>query len=461
MFCNKCGTYMDEGTLFCTECGAQVEQETPAVPVKPAKKKSVKKKILAVTAIVVALALIVGAGAFFLLRGESIYLCTSEICYDKDGKEVFRIEYTYNEQGSLLCSEEIRPDTDGDMIYNEEMQIYEAFYTPNGGKRVTKTEYVYNDEGHCVSDTYSYKIYDKDGNPTKLDSHTEYGTKGQDYSYRYNDDGTIKAVDYCGLTLDGSSTGEHMGQLRYHYDDEGRLVEISNENERNDTESYAYDYRYDDEGRLIAHAAHYMEGVVIYRYEYNEDGQLESAEVLRNHGQAPLDDDCITDSYAGVPLTEHELQYETRFEYDSQGRLVSRKLYDEKGELLSTTECEYKGKELSRVTYDDMTIIYTEDEADATDVEEDTVVMVRDRRGNVVKAVDEDGGYIEYEYQKFKLSEEDARQCRSILYCADRVDVTGRKQYNESYGGAKGFVSCVQFPTTELYQTDVLVMKYY
>ena len=43
MFCEKCGASLEEGTLFCTSCGAKVGEAAPAAaPEAPAKKKGLK-----------------------------------------------------------------------------------------------------------------------------------------------------------------------------------------------------------------------------------------------------------------------------------------------------------------------------------------------------------------------------------------------------------------------------------
>jgi YD repeat-containing protein len=476
MFCPCCGSKIEDGHSFCCKCGTPAPAATtqampqppvdpapsvsPEVPSNPPKKKSVKKTIIAVTAIVTALALVIGVGAYFLLgRKDAVYLCTSMTSYDTDGECISAIEYEYNEQGSPLLIKKTTPKWEETPVWDEELGAYVYVLGKKIGKRVLTTEYSYNDEGHCTYHEQVLKTYNLNG---KLeDTKTLSSTKYPNYTYHYNDDGTIKSIDHYSLEL-GGGTGSLLGKLRYHYDDDGRLVEISDKLIHHDTIQYYSDYRYDDEGRLIAYTNRKVDGMYIYEFEYNKDGQLEYVAQLKNQYQAPLDNDHVTESDYKAPSTDHELKYEAEFEYDSKGNLISRKVYDGNGNLLNTTECNYEGRKMISVEYDSLTVIFVNDEDDADDLDSNTVAMIRDKHGNIAKAINSDGSYTEFEYEAIKLSKEDVQQFQSTEYCVNRIDSMG---LTDSYGiapfgGSVGYVTYVSFPTTDLYQLDVLIKKY-
>lgn len=158
MFCPKCGTQLEAFEVFCHSCGhrmteephtssqepAPVEQAAPLVepPVQP-KKKSKKKLIIGITAAVTALAVGIGAVAFYLVRNPKVYLRTKITEYDKNGDWARTVEYQYNDQGSpteIKTTNALYQEVERVEQFNGfEMILYD--YVPNGKKNVNTISY--------------------------------------------------------------------------------------------------------------------------------------------------------------------------------------------------------------------------------------------------------------------------------------------------------------------------------
>lgn len=479
MFCPKCGTQLEAFEVFCHSCGhrmteephtssqepAPVEPAAPLVetPVQP-KKKSKKKLIIGITAAVTALAVGIGAVAFYLVRNPKVYLRTKITEYDKNGDWARTVEYQYNDQGSPTEITITSPDYDEEEVWNEDLglSIYQSI--PNEGERVYTYTYEYNDEGHCVSYEYLYERFDKNGK--QLEEKVYDSTVKCDYRYNYNDDGTIDTIDQRTLTIDGS-LGEYEWETVYHYDDDGRLHEISNQRNDGKYSSPKADFRYDKKGRLTLSTARYMDAMYLYQYDYNRAGQLENMSFTLAPSEAPFDDEHITgikkDEWPGAV---GEPTYEAEFEYDSKGRLTSREVFDAIENTKSKVELEYDGKFISRIEYENYEVQITDDEDEADSIadklDENDVVMVRDKHGNIIKAIAADGAYIEYEYEAVRLPKKLVAQHNSIMFSIHSIDLIGQRGDNMvRYGGGNGLWSYVEFPTNELYEIEVLLNARY
>ena len=475
MFCPKCGTQLEAFEVFCHSCGhrmteephtssqepAPAEQAAPLVetPVQP-KKKSKKKLIIGITAAVTALAVGIGAVAFYLVRNPKVYLRTKITEYDKNGDWARTVEYQYNDQGSRTEITITSPDYDEEEVWNEDLglSIYQSI--PNEGERVYTYTYEYNDEGHCVSYEYLYERFDKNGK--QLEETVYDSTVKCDYRYNYNDDGTIDTIDQRTLTMDGS-LGEYEWETVYHYDDDGRLHEISNQRNDGEYSKPMADFRYDKKGRLTVSSYRRAGIMSLYHYEYNRSGQLENMSFTWAPSDAPFDDEHITgikkDEWPGAV---GEPTYEAEFEYDSKGRLTSREVFDAIENTKSKVELEYDGKFISRIEYENYEVQITDDEDEADSIadklDENDVVMVRDKHGNIIKAIAADGAYIEYEYEAVRLPKKLVVQHKSIMFAIRSIDLIGRQGDNMvRYGGGNGLWSYVEFPTNELYEIEVLL----
>ena len=266
--------------------------------------------------------------------------------------------------------------------------------------------------------------------------------------------------------MDGS-LGEYEWETVYHYDDDGRLHEISNQRNDGEYSKPMADFRYDKKGRLTLSTARYMDAMYLYQYDYNRAGQLENMSFTLAPSEAPFDDEHITgikkDEWPGAV---GEPTYEAEFEYDSKGRLTSREVFDAIENTKSKVELEYDGKFISRIEYENYEVQITDDEDEADSIadklDENDVVMVRDKHGNIIKAIAADGAYIEYEYEAVRLPKKLVAQHNSIMFSIHRIDLIGRQGDNMvRYGGGNGLWSYVEFPTNELYEIEVLLNARY
>ena len=465
MFCSKCGAQLEDQALFCAHCGETVdtpidvasvqEQSVPA-----AHPKKFRKKVITVTAIVTALALIIGVVAVCLATQSKTYLQTSIKEYDADGNLICTVEYEYNDQGSPTQITITTPN----YVYDEQIvdNVTVLVPTATNGQQIKTYTYEYDDEGHCVYSDYSFKVYDADGNVNeKMNEETIYGGS----KYQYDDDGSIESVSVRTIDPDGE-LGDFFSENYYHYDENGRLHEISGSNPSSEYEYLAADFRYDDEGRLIASSYRPMEGTKLYEYDYDQKGNLEKVTLLTSiYSQMIMDNQHITE-VPGFTQSKFSVAQEAEFEYDSKGRLVSREIFDANGQVISSAKCQYNGKKLSCVEFEDFTVKIVSSERKAKKIAKDMgkgdVVLVRDGRGNITKALRADGAYAQYEYKAVSLSKAMAQQHESTMYCIRQMDLfgeTGNTIY--PFGSSAGFVSYVAFPATELYDIEVILKATY
>lgn len=465
MFCSKCGAQLEDQARFCPACGSTVERPADTAPVQEqpisvTPKKKSRKKIIAITAIVTALALIVGVAAVFMGSQSKVYLQTSIKEYDADGNWFRTVEYEYNNQGSPTRITITKPN----YVYEEQIVDNVIVRVPSStnGQQITIYTYEYDDEGHCVYNDYSFKVYDADGNVDEkmTTERIDGGSK-----YEYDDDGRIEEVSVRTVNLDGE-LGDYFGETHYHYNEDGRLHEISGINRGSENEYLVADFRYDDEGRLIASSYRPLEGAKLYKYDYDKKGNLEKVTYLTSiRNQIIMDNQHITE-VPDIFQGEFYVEQEAQFEYDSNGRLISREVFNDDGQVISSVKCQYSGKELSCVEFEDFTvqIVSGKKKAEkiAKDMGESDVLLVCDGRGNITKAIRGTGAYAEYEYKAVRLSKEMAQQHESTMYSIRQMDMFGEtSKAIYGFGSSAGFVSYVAFPTTELYDIEVILKAKY
>lgn len=436
--------------------------EPPTEEAPPKKKASKKRLILTATAIVTALVLIVG-GVFLLLPDKKpvplpggFYLLTKASEYNADGTPGYsQRTYTYDDRGFPL-SIETDQGSSAEQIWNDAEGIYETVFESFDGKPEVTVQYVYNERGDILYYLETRNKYDAEGD--LISTTVEDNDRSQNHTYEYDLDGKIQSVISYAVPVGGGGTGKQYSALRHYYDEDGRPYELWLETFMGDSLSmWAFDYRYDAEGRLTAAATHLREGLAFYTYEYDENGRLTRVALMTNYYSAPLDDDCINElEWDITDYYEHTLLSEARFTYDSDGRLTSRGVYDDEGELLSETDCEYRDGQLSRVTYTaengGTTTYRYADEGNGTDI-----TLVRDENGNIVRQIRPDGSYIEYEYQRFDLSDEDIQRAKNVQYVLNGIDPMGdASHWYAEFEGSYAFMADIPYPTTVLYETDIL-----
>ena len=444
MNCPNCGNPMGAEDIFCANCGTQLpapvgstpyppEANTPTAPVK---KKS-KKKIIIITAIVTALAIIAGILSWVFIFSKDpespddpIWLVASETAYEADGsKGYYQNLYTYTDKGLPLKFTYDRGERQ--QIWNDDEGVYASIYLPFDGQIDETYDFGYNEKGDSL-------YYTRTG----LDLNE--GDKDCNYTYHYDKDGRIESIDQYSVQIGGGHSDEVAAITHYCYDDNGALIEVYTENLLTETTNWNWDFRYDDEGRLIGLTIRQMDACYYYQYEYNDNDQLTRATLSTAPGQTRLDDQHVSESSYACD-NEFSTRSEWQFSYDSNGNLISR----------GDTTCTYDSNgKLSTVTYSDgNTYRYTDSDTGADDSD---IVLVRDENGNVTKKIYPDGSYIEYTYREFHLSAEEAQYCRNAQMCWNQIAPTGTALYFLGFGGPSGFLKYLPIPTTALLQTDLL-----
>lgn len=377
----------------------------------------------------------------------SVWLVTSETSYEADGsKGRAQRKYTYTDKGlPLTYSQDIGPKEE---VWDDSLGIYVDNFLSYDGNIDTYYEYFYNKQGDYLYYTSVNKIFDVDGTETVNNNSNLSGA----YAYHYDSSGRIDTVDFFGAYPGGGYSDEVVTVMHHCYDDNGNLIEIYNESLVNDGMiTWAYDFRYNAKGQLIASASQLREAMFYYTYEYNSKGLLSNVACYRKGPfQTPLDDQhVVQSSYSHEPFDEPSREKFAAFTYDSQGRLVSRE--NDEG----VTSCTYDSNgNLKTVTYPDgVKYIYVDNERDATG---SAKYLVRDSHGNVIKFIDEDGAYVEFTYQEFRLSKEEAKRCQNAQLLNSRRDPTGGAYYYNIgfYPGCGAFVDLPLPSNNVLFFTD-------
>lgn len=432
-------------------------EEEPEV-CKPSKKRILLSAVAAVTAV----ALIIGA--VFLLRPEEpepapvpdggFYLLTKATEYHVDGSKGFsQITYTYDDRGFPLT---ITTDWGyaEEQVWNDDLGIYEAVFASFDGQADQVVEFVYNEKGDILYRLDTENTYDSDG--ALVASETDRKDQYHNHSYTYGADGKIESVDTYDVKV-GGGTGELAQTATHHYDDNGRIIEVFNHSQR-DSLTYLFDFRYDDAGRLTLSSKRPREGLYYYQYEYDDAGKL--TRVLQNYGghsEICYFDDCINEITYGYPA-DIMTEWEARFTYDSEGKLLSRCVYDQNERLIHRTDCEYQEGQLTAVTFRKNgkdTVYRYAAEGNGKDI-----TLVQDINGNIIRQIRPDGSYIEYEYQRFDLSEEDIQRAKNVRYTITGLNPMGEVEtysaHMPTFEGGNACLADVPYPTTVLYETDIL-----
>ncbi len=437
------------------------EQPPEPEPEQPKEKPSKKRILLGISAAVTALAVTIGA--IFLLTPEKpapapvpdggFYLLTKATEYHADGAKGFsQTTYTYDQRGFPLSISTDRGRA-GEEVWNDQAGIFETLYTSFDGKADTLIEFVYNEKGDILYRLETTNTYDAQGE--LVTSETDRNDQYQNHQYHYATDGKIQAVDVYNTKI-GGGTGDLALNLTYHYNDAGSILEVYKTKGR--VEGYVFDFRYDAEGRLTAATNRPKEGIFLYRYEYDDAGRLTKVDSMYAGGSefAYIDTECVNHPEFVFPASL-QMQQQARFTYDSEGNLISRCVYAEDEQLIHRTDCEYENGQLSKVTFckngHDIVYRYAEN-GNGQDI-----TLVRDINGNIIRQIRPDGSYIEYEYQRFDLSDEQIQRANNVQYLLNSVDPLGETDpYNTTlpiFEGGYAFLADVPYPTTVLYETDI------
>lgn len=396
MFCRNCGKQLQDGDRFCFGCGAM--QDVAPVPVEPApvvetlpynpmttesalmgasvtekprKKNSKKKKVLVITSIVTALALVLGVVGWFWLSGgkEVIYVRSEARTYNMAGELCTLKTWEYDDCGMMLRYE--MDNGAPNAVWDSEDMVYISVPGAVDGEIDNYLAYEYDDHGNVERVKYIYSSDDYDRNYR--------------YKWKYEDDRIVSVLmkDESDSQLKGADT-----EYLYSCDEDGNPTHIYYEGSAGDI--YRYKMAYDEEGCMTRLIRCDLEGDIVFDMAYDQEGRVEEYIVSRRPSTSMSDD---VDG-------EGDEWYSADVEYSDDGLLLS---------FGDDYEYEYDGDRLVKKVAgeDEYAFNYNGDVPEDEDGN-----LIYDKNGCLSRVNHDDGTYTEYEYLKLELSEEDALRHR-------------------------------------------------
>ena len=163
MFCNNCGKELKEGTVFCSECGANVENLKPELSVDGtvAKDNKSEKKTNVIACIIAIIIVIVMI--WLIITGVNWVFSTAKSLLDKENKNYTGKQDIDTIGANLLGSEVIHIDN---ILFDTSTSSIEYKFTNNSDKDIayiTFETYFYDRMGGALStdfvgESYSLKL---------------------------------------------------------------------------------------------------------------------------------------------------------------------------------------------------------------------------------------------------------------------------------------------------------------
>lgn len=401
MFCGNCGKPLRDGDRFCDVCGAAqvtavpvsavpevqpapaydpapmydpapVQESAPVAEEPPKKKKGKKKKILAITAVVTVVALVLGVVGWlfrdeFFGSSEVIFVRTDARTYNTTGEVIEVKTWEYDDQGMILKHE---------MDIGQPISVWDAeamVYTNQDGP------------ADDIIDSFVTYEYDEKGNVAEI--RYKQSVDSTEFAYRYDweyEDDRIASVTMKDIGSRDFKSADT--ECLYTYDADGNLTHIYYESETVGQDMYMYKMAYDSEGRMTRLIKCDLEKDGIYDFSYDKEDRLSTytySIALPTRQSSQVD-------------VEANEQYYAQVEYSDDGLLLS---YGD--------EYTYK--------YEDDQLVKQESPAGTFsftyngDVPQDKDgKLFYDDNGCLIKQIHEDGTYTEYSYVELELSEEEA-----------------------------------------------------
>lgn len=231
-----------------------------------------------------------------------------EKSFNRDGEQGEHNEYVYNDQGQLTET----------LIYYEGNELAErhAFTYGDDGKLLT--EKILYQESYA---DYVYFTYDSNGNLIERRHADEDGEVESQQKYVYDGPRLMQETSL-------GSEGEMLADIRYEYDENGRLVKSYHKG-REDHEEYSMVYEYDEAGNRDC----------VERY--NKDGQIMARTTMTHDAKGNVvesfDEDTAKSSTTKYQYDEkdHNILEEDFNEKEELNYRIER-IYDDAGELIES-----------------------------------------------------------------------------------------------------------------------------
>lgn len=304
---------------------------------------------------------------------QTIYVRSAARTYSGAGEVVELKTWEYNDRGMML-SYEMDAGT-AEPVWDEQLMTYvineDSVWTPIDG----------------AADSYQKYEYDAQGNMSRLQYKWSADMAEQVYEclWEYEDGLPLSMVSQ------DVSNGE-MADTKYEFthDEAGNLTHIAYFKTTGE-KHYAYKMAYDDQGRMTRLIKCQMEYDVIYDFTYNEQGFVAEYCYCTN---APNSGD--TEDVTGIKAEDSWPQ-------------VYNPIYTQDGQLQSLHGVDYQyedGKLVAQIAGD----LKWEFRYDGTTPVDLSGERTYDENGCLVKVINQDGTYTEYEYKKLSLSEKDVQR---------------------------------------------------
>lgn len=361
MFCRNCGTQLNDGFVFCSNCGQKIAIVSVNNNLKHSKTKNKKlKQILPIVAVLLIIAIIVGGLCFKNYNVKDKYYTSKVITtHYRDGELSSKTVRTMNSSGLLIALSKYDDrgiisnvsylyDENGKMIkmhVDNEDNSYNVVlnYTEDGKKYIGKGEkilddkkmeweYIYENDKKIshkiyVDDDLYESEYWQDKNVLVFES-TTFGIRNKNV-YEYDENNQLICFSSYSMRTVDNSTFELMDKTEYKYDKNGNCIETIN---------------YDENGNLQSKmVVEYNENEIPIKIEdYDENG-----EILMYSQIAQETDDKIV-----VTLYDRDGICMYRESVFSKGILISQRSYNENYELTSEKNYNEIGLAIEELSYD-------------------------------------------------------------------------------------------------------------
>jgi len=257
----------------------------------------------------------------------------TDICFDDCS---IGPRYTYDSNDNLIKMDYHGMTGDTQYSYDADENLILEARVINGAVYVTRHSYESGNFVNLATPEWEF-IYQYNADDQLTREEFIVGGTTEIITYDYNEDGLISCIN-CGA----DATGE---KEEYEYNEDSQVIQYKND------DSITYQY-FDDNGRLLGKVDDVGESA---EYNYNDEGNLAIIDDYGYFGEDILFDNCGTGDYAYDSNCNILDDGYYLYNYDADGRLVSKEYLDESGDPtgeITSYEYDIKGH-LIRKTYPD------------------------------------------------------------------------------------------------------------